>query len=54
MTKDFETPVEVVQVDGLLADHVLENDIDFQVRGIRSYGDFDSEFTMALINRKLS
>ncbi len=29
MTKDFETPVEVVQVDGLLADHVLDNDIDF-------------------------
>lgn len=29
ITKDFEIPVEVVQVEGLLADHVLENDIDF-------------------------
>lgn len=45
--------VEVVKVDGLLADHVEANKIDFQIRGIRSYTDFDSEFTMGLVNRKL-
>ena len=37
--------VEVVFIQGLLAEYVLENDIDFMVRGIRSYSDFDSEFT---------
>ena len=46
--------VEVVKVNGLLADHVQANNIDFQIRGIRSYADFDSEFAMGLINRKLS
>lgn len=46
--------VDVVKVNGLLADHVEENKIGFQIRGIRSYSDFDSEFTMGLINRKLS
>ena len=46
--------IEVVTVEGLLADFVLEHKIDFQIRGIRSYADFDSEFTMGIINRRLS
>ena len=41
-------------VDGLLADYVMNHDIDFQIRGIRSYSDFDSEFTMGIVNRRLS
>ena len=45
--------VKVMKVEGLLADFIEENNIDFQVRGIRSYADFDSEFTMGLINREL-
>ena len=47
-------PVEVVSIEGLLADFMDKNDISFQIRGIRSYADFDSEFTMGLVNRKLS
>ena len=42
-----------MKVEGLLADFITDNNIDFQVRGIRSYADFDSEFTMGLINREL-
>ena len=41
-------------MDGLLADFVIENKIDFQIRGVRSFSDFDSEFTMGIINRRLS
>lgn len=52
MTEDMR--IEVVKVEGLLADFVVNHDIDFQIRGIRSYADFDSEFTMGLINRRLS
>ena len=37
----------------MLADFIVDNQIDFQVRGIRSYSDFDTEFSMGLINRDL-
>ena len=37
----------------MLAQFIMDEGIDFQVRGIRSYSDFDSEFTMGLINREL-
>jgi phosphopantetheine adenylyltransferase len=53
-TEDMHERIEVVTVEGLLADFVLEHKIDFQIRGIRSYADFDSEFTMGIINRRLS
>ena len=43
-----------MRVEGLLADYVANNDIDFFVRGIRTFADFDSEFTMGLVNRRLS
>jgi len=46
--------VEIVAVEGLLADYVEQNDIDFFVRGVRSFSDFDSEFTMGIVNRRLS
>ena len=53
ITADHEDQIEVQKVEGLLADFIIDNDIDFQIRGIRSYADFDSEFTMGLINREL-
>ena len=53
ITDDHKDQIEIMQVEGLLADFISENSIDFQVRGIRSYSDFDSEFTMGLINREL-
>ena len=37
-----------------MADYVEEKDIDFFVRGIRSFSDFDSEFTMGIMNRRLA
>lgn len=43
ITKDLN--VEVVFIEGLLADYVHEKEIDFMIRGIRSYADFDSEIT---------
>ena len=42
-----------MKVEGLVADFIDENNIDFQVRGIRSFADFDSEFSMGLVNREL-
>ena len=53
ITESHRDQISVQRVDGLLADFILDQDIDFQVRGIRSYADFDSEFTMGLINREL-
>mmetsp|Transcript_11316 Transcript_11316/g.19053 ORF Transcript_11316/g.19053 Transcript_11316/m.19053 type:complete len:208 (-) Transcript_11316:124-747(-) len=53
ISTDYKERIEVMQVEGLLADFILDNNIDFQVRGIRSFSDFDSEFTMGLINREL-
>ena len=36
-----------------MADFIEDNGIDFQVRGIRSYVDYDYEFSMGLVNREL-
>ena len=47
-----ECRVEVTKVEGLLSDYMAENDIDFQVRGIRSFADFDSEFAMGMITAR--
>lgn len=54
LTEKFGDKVEIVRVEGLLADYVEDNDIDFFVRGIRTFADFDSEFTMGLVNRRLT
>ena len=54
ITNRFGEKVEIVRVEGLLADFVELNDIDFFVRGIRSFSDFDNEFTMGIVNRRLA
>ena len=54
ITQEFGDKVEIVRVEGLLANYAEDNDIDFFVRGIRSFSDFDSEFTMGIINRRLA
>ena len=46
--------VEVVTFNGLLVDFAREIGINLLIRGIRAYADFESEFQMALTNRKLS
>lgn len=48
-----EPRVKVVTWCGLLVDYAKKNQINFLVRGLRPTGDFDSEFLMASMNRKL-
>jgi pantetheine-phosphate adenylyltransferase len=46
--------VEVDTFDGLLVDYVATRQADVIVRGLRALSDFESEFQMALMNRRLS
>ena len=54
ITTKHKDIVEVVPIEGLLSDYARANKIDFFLRGIRSFQDFDHEFTMGIINRRLS
>jgi len=45
--------VEVVSLDGLLVDFAREKDVFTVIRGLRAVSDFEFEFQMALMNRKL-
>lgn len=45
--------VSVDQHDGLLVDYARRHDTRIAVRGLRAVTDFESEFTMALTNRRL-
>jgi pantetheine-phosphate adenylyltransferase len=45
--------IEVQTFDGLLVDFAKENGIHVIVRGLRAFSDFEYEFQMALMNRKL-
>ena len=50
-----ETPgVEVDSFDGLLVDYVATRQADAILRGLRAVSDFEYEFQMALMNRKLN
>ena len=46
--------VEVDTFQGLLVDYVARRKADVIVRGLRAVSDFESEFQMALMNRRLS
>ena len=46
--------VEVDTFDGLLVDYVERRKADVIVRGLRALSDFETEFQMALMNRRLS
>lgn len=52
-TKDLER-VEVEKFDGLLTDYLERRGSKIIIRGLRAVTDFDYEFQMALMNRKLS
>jgi pantetheine-phosphate adenylyltransferase len=39
--------------DGLLVDYVARRNADVIVRGLRALSDFETEFQMALMNRRL-
>ena len=45
--------VEVDTFDGLLVDYVTRRKADVIVRGLRALSDFEAEFQMALMNRRL-
>ena len=46
--------IQVTSFHGLLVDFVEESGADVVVRGLRAISDFEYEFQMALMNRKLS
>jgi pantetheine-phosphate adenylyltransferase len=46
--------VEVDTFDGLLVDYVARRKADVIVRGLRALSDFEAEFQMALMNRRLA
>jgi pantetheine-phosphate adenylyltransferase len=51
--KKFET-VKVDSFDGLIVDHAKQLNAVGIIRGLRAVSDFEYEFQMALMNRKLS
>ncbi len=53
-TADLRWNFRIVAFDGLLIDLVARERADCIVRGIRAVSDFEYEFQMALMNRKLS
>ncbi|MFQ5823517.1 MAG: pantetheine-phosphate adenylyltransferase [bacterium] len=50
----FLTNVSVENFNGLLMDYAKKKDADVIVRGLRAITDFEYEFQMALVNRKLA
>ncbi|MGQ9577048.1 MAG: pantetheine-phosphate adenylyltransferase [Candidatus Aminicenantales bacterium] len=49
-----EPRVEVKSFDGLLVDFARQNKANIVIRGLRAVSDFEFEFQMALMNRKLN
>lgn len=52
-TKDLPN-CQVESFDGLLVDFVRQNNADTIIRGLRAISDFEYEFQMALLNKKLN
>ncbi len=52
--ESFNRKVEVIGFDGLLADLAIEKKATAIIRGLRAVSDFEIEFQMALMNRKLA
>ncbi len=46
--------IEIVTFEGLLADFCINRNVNFIARGIRSGTDFDTEYAVALLNKKLA
>jgi pantetheine-phosphate adenylyltransferase len=45
--------VEIISLDGLLVDFARQQNVFTIIRGLRAVSDFEFEFQMALMNRKL-
>ncbi|MFO7526271.1 MAG: pantetheine-phosphate adenylyltransferase [Ignavibacteriaceae bacterium] len=52
--KEFDSRVIIDSFDGLLVEHAKQVGATAIVRGLRQISDFEFEFQMALMNRKLS
>ena len=53
--KDIENGnIEIASYGGLLVDYAVQRDAQAILRGMRAVSDFDYEFQMALMNRKLN
>ncbi len=46
--------VRVIELDGLVVDLLRREQARFILRGIRTFADFEAEYTMALTNRQLA
>jgi pantetheine-phosphate adenylyltransferase len=49
-----EKRIEITDFHGLLIDFVKKKEADIVIRGLRAISDFEYEFQMALMNRKLN
>lgn len=52
--EEYSCRVKVISFDGLLADLVRQQKAVAIIRGLRAVSDFEYEFQMALMNRKLA
>ncbi|MCE5334909.1 MAG: pantetheine-phosphate adenylyltransferase [Desulfobacteraceae bacterium] len=52
--RSYEDRLEVVSFDGLLVDYVRKVNAKAILRGLRAISDFEYEFPMSLMNRKLN
>ena len=52
--KEYEDKVDIDSFDGLLVEHAKQVGAQAIIRGLRQISDFEFEFQMALMNRKLS
>jgi pantetheine-phosphate adenylyltransferase len=46
--------IEIDTFDGLLVDYAVKRNVNVVVRGLRALSDFEYEFQMSLMNRKLN
>ena len=53
VTVDGAKNVEIASMDGLLVDFAVARNATAVIRGLRAISDFEFEFQMALMNRKL-
>lgn len=51
--KDAQDRVTVAVTDGLIVDYALQSNATAIIRGLRAVSDFDFEFQLALMNRRL-
>lgn len=52
--KDWKDQIEIKQFTGLLVDYAQQQDVYTLIRGVRQLSDFEYEFRMALMNRKMN